>query len=213
MERIVHSEPQKTRFIRSPAAGPAPANTLAYLECRVAGVEARGAPGQSARCEVEFKTEFQISGFQQQDLDWHRSITLVSATGMFRWLSASTDIIFTFATDRIEPFIAPDGHIGFVCEQDMNIDDEAILGGLGPSDEVKMSVSVAAYVLCFEPRSDLPPIGRHRGWWADLEAYQASVGNRIARAEASSSGFFKRRPDARPARQGRRIGRDPNESC
>lgn len=183
IDRIVHDRPVKTQIIRTHAAGPEPANTLVYLRCRIGGVDVRAGNGQSARVEVEFPTEFRIDGYQQSRHDWFEQNTLVSATAALRFLNTTTDLIFTLAIDRIEPFLKPDGVLGFVCTIASIIDDEAII--FGPNYEVVMSGDVSAYVLCYEPQTELPPSGAQRSRWA--KTIDASLLSRPVRRFAETA--------------------------
>jgi hypothetical protein len=187
MNRIVHPTAAKTRIIRTPAAGPDPANTLVHLECRVPGIDVKASLGVAARTEIEFRTEFKIDGFSQQKHEWYVENTLVSATAMLRFLNTTTDLTFTFATDRLEPFLAPDGTLCFVCEQATYVDDEALFP---PAGVAIMGAAVSAYVLCFEPRAETPPSGRQRGIWARV--FDEPLGATLSRASLGASSDVSR---------------------
>jgi hypothetical protein len=149
-----------TRIIRLPAAGPAPANTLVYLECDWAGALISGAkPGKLHRVQTRFKTEFQIAGYDQSKHDWYLENTLVSATAMLTWVQADTDETFTFAIDRLDPVLGLDGFLSFVSES-------ATQGASGSTSDGRCT----AYVLCYEPRAERPPSGTQRGRWAHIIA-------------------------------------------
>jgi hypothetical protein len=164
MERLVWPTPIHTRIIRTPAAGPEPANTLVYLECRTAGFDSLTHElGTTGRAESEFATEFRLDGYKQSRHEWYLENTIVSATVMLRALNTDTDLSFLIAVDRIEPILGLDGTLSFVCEIALRIDDEA---WFPPNSSVTVGAALSAYVLCWEPRADVPPSGRQRGSWA-----------------------------------------------
>lgn len=162
MQHLVMPTPIKTRLIRTRAAGPEPANTLVYLTCDAPGADSSPEPGRAIRVEIEFLTEFRIDGYHQQNHDWYVANTIVSATAMLRLLHTPTDVIFVFAVDRIEPFLALDGTLGFVCQVAGLLDDKAVFP---PSLFSVFGIAVSAYVLCYEPRVETPPRGNQRGSW------------------------------------------------
>ena len=162
MNHFVSTKAAKTTFVRSPIAGPDPANTLVYLTCVTPGVEI-GLTGGWVTWTHEFQTEFRIDGFQQQNFEWYVQNTVVSATAMLRFLNTTTDLIFAFGVDAVEPKLEKDGTLGFVLSQANYIDDEAILFGGG---EATFEVRVSAYVLCYEPRVEPPRRGAQIGRWA-----------------------------------------------
>lgn len=162
MADFTSTTPAKTTIVRSPASGPDPANTLAYITCQVPGVDI-GLTGGWVTWTHRFRTEFKIDGFQQQNHDWYVANTIVSATAMLRFLNTTTDLIFAFGVDTIEPALAQDGTLEFELGQSNYIDDEAILFGGG---EAVFEARVSAYILCFEPRTEPPRAGRQFGQWA-----------------------------------------------
>jgi hypothetical protein len=167
MNHFVSKKAAKTTFVRSPITGPEPANTLVYLTCVTPGVEI-GLSGGWVTWTHAFQTEFKIDGFQQQNYDWYVQNTVVSATAMLRFLNTTTDLIFAFGVDTVEPALEKDGALGFVLGQANYIDDEAILFGGG---EAVFEVRVSAYVLCYEPRVEPPPRGSLKGRWAPTQPF------------------------------------------
>lgn len=53
----------RTRIIRSPAAGPEPCNTLAFLRCNVPGLDVPLVDDEAARSTIHFQTEFRLDGY------------------------------------------------------------------------------------------------------------------------------------------------------
>jgi hypothetical protein len=146
-------------MIRTPASGPEPANTLAYIAGKARGNDQSGILGRWDRVALKFRTEFKIDGFVQAQLEWYKANTLVSATAMLRFLNTTTDLQFGFAIDRVEHFIDPDGTLGFVCEQACFADDDAWFGG---GEEIVFNYALSAWILLYEPRTERPPPGRQR---------------------------------------------------
>jgi hypothetical protein len=203
-QHLIHPVPVKTDVMRIPAAGPDPANTLAYLKCEVPGVNGEAEQGNSTSADVEFRTEFKIDGYQQKSEDWYRENTIVSATAMLRLLRTPTDLIFTFAADGIDPFLAADGTLGFVCRIACRLDDEAVF--FPNMEAAEMAVSVSAYVLCYEPRAETPPSGSQRGKWR-LAPDRPLFAQHVARLAAASSSKSTFTP--RPRRDGHERGCPP----
>jgi hypothetical protein len=162
MDHVVDPIPVPTEMIRTPATGPAPANTLAFLRCRGSGADIQIGVEQIVKFEVEFKSKFKIDGYQQQKHDWYLQNTKISATGVVRLLNTITDLEFLFAMDTVDPFIDLDGVIGFNCQVGLQIDG---VGFFVREPVIDFSFNVSAYVLLYEPRVDLPPSGSTRQPW------------------------------------------------
>jgi hypothetical protein len=162
MEHLVDPKPARTEIIRTPASGPDPANTLAFVRCTGSGGDVGISTSELARFEVEFKSKFKIDGFLQAKYDWYLQNTMVSATGVIRLMNTTTDLEFLFALDSCTPFIDLDGTLGFKCVVAMQIDG---LGLFEKTAEIDFSYNVSAYVLLFEPRAELPPSGLQRQRW------------------------------------------------
>jgi hypothetical protein len=193
MNHFVSKKAAKTTFVRSPITGPEPANTLVYLTCTTPGVEI-GLTGGWVTWTHAFQTEFRIDGFQQQNYDWYVENTVVSATAMLRFLNTTTDLIFAFGVDTVEPALEKDGTLGFVLGQANYIDDEAILFGGG---EAVFEVRVSAYVLCHEPRVEPPPAGTLKGRWALTQPFyeftrRKSRSDLVAIKESDATGVICR---------------------
>ncbi len=170
---VKHKEVIKASYIRTPAAGPEPANTLVYLRCPVAGVDVFGTSPEYRAFDIHFKTDFRIDGYLQAQHEWYEASTQVSATAMFRKLNTTTDLEIQLSVESVEPFLDTDGSIGFVVRQSSAVDDEAILFGGG---EVVVEATVSAYILCYEPRPELPPSGTQKTKWY---RERLAVGERI----------------------------------
>lgn len=170
---VRHKEVIKASYIRTPAAGPEPANTLVYLRCPVAGVDVFGTSPEYRAFDIQFNTDFRIDGYLQAQHGWYEVNTQVSATAMFRKLNTTTDLEIQLSVESVEPFLDTDGSIGFVVRQSSAVDDESILFGGG---EVVVESSVSAYILCYEPRPELPPSGTQGTKWY---REQLVVGERI----------------------------------
>jgi hypothetical protein len=178
MNYFVSKNAAKTTLVRSPIKGPEPANTLVYLTCVTPGVEI-GLTGGWVTWTHEFRTEFKLDGFQQQNHDWYLRNTVVSATAMLRFLNTTTDLIFAFGVDTVEPKLEQDGTLAFVLGQANYLDDEAILFGGG---EAVFEARVSAYVLCYEPRVEPPPWGSQIGRWALDQPFHEVVSRSKTRA-------------------------------
>ena len=160
---VNHPTPVHTRILRTPAVGPDPLNTLVYIDCEVAGAEGHGQFGKWYGVRDQFKTEFRIDGFQQQNYDWYVENTLVSATAMLRLFTTTTDLRFSGGLDAITPSLAQDGTLEFETLWSIFVDDEAWFPESGNS--LAMSFRISAYVLCHEPRTETPPGGRQLPYW------------------------------------------------
>jgi hypothetical protein len=157
MHIIEARNPMRTRMIRTPATGPEPANKLAYIAGGASGYAKPIKWGRWDRVAFKFNTEFKIDGFAQSQLEWYEQNTLVSATAMLRFLNTTTDLQFGFAVDRVTHFIAPDGTLGFICEEATFADNDAIFGG---GEEIAWTYALSAWVLLFEPRIERPAPGK-----------------------------------------------------
>ncbi len=145
-------QPVFTEFIRIPAAGPDPCNTLAFLRCSGGAVATPPTPGRGGlRAGFRFGTRFRIDGFQQSKYDWYLENTLVSATVHLRDIRISTDMTFQLAVETVTSYLDVDGVIGFECD---------LVGEGEVNHEVHVGYDVSAYVLLYEPRVDLPPSGK-----------------------------------------------------
>lgn len=163
---VAHPTPVRTRILRTPAAGPDPLNTLVYIDCEVAGAQGRGQYGEWYGVRDQFKTEFKIDGFQQQNYDWYLENTLISATVMLRWFTTTTDLRFSGGLDEIIPSLGQDGTLGFETLWSIYVDDEAWFPESGNS--LEMSFRISAYVLCYEPRAETPRGGSQRSYWGRM---------------------------------------------
>jgi hypothetical protein len=144
-------QPVFTEFIRIPAAGPDPCNTLAFLRCSGGAVATPPTPGRGGlRAGFRFETRFRIDGFQQSKYNWYLANTLVSATAHLRDIRASTDMTFQLSVESVTPHLSPDGVIGFDCQ---------LVGEGEVNEEVHVGYGVSAYVLLYEPRVELPRPG------------------------------------------------------
>ncbi|MDX6677722.1 MAG: hypothetical protein QOE31_1774 [Solirubrobacteraceae bacterium] len=155
----------QTRIIRTPAAGPEPCNTLAFLRCLVPGADVAITPNSgSKRLDVKFSTEFRLDGYLQSQFDWYRANTLVSASASLRFLNTTTDLTFCMAVDHVTPELQQlDGSLAFICGLMASMEDDALFGGY---EELVLTASLTAYVLCFEPRVQMPPSGLQSTPWA-----------------------------------------------
>ena len=142
-----------------PAQGPAPNNTLVYLECDLNAASFGNPPlGKLLQWGIRFKTAFEISGYQQNMHSWYLETMHVSATAMLRVVKGSADNQFTFAVDQIDHFLDDDGHLGFrVCYGIQKSSAPTLLTGL-----------CSAWVLLYEPKPQLPPTGNERPHWPFL---------------------------------------------
>ncbi len=158
------AEPVTTHIIRSAAAGPQPCNTLVFLTCRVPGIDVGTVNGETTRSRLKFQTEFKLDGYVQSEYDWYVANTLVSATASLRFLNTTTDLTFLMAVDTVEPEIQQlDGSLAFYCRLAARMEDDAWFRG---REELVIQATLAAYVLCYEPRVERPPSGDQRTPWA-----------------------------------------------
>jgi hypothetical protein len=187
VDQVVHPNPVRTRIIRTPVSGPDPANTLVYLECDVAGAEGHGAYGQWYGVRDTFRTQFKIDGFQQQNYDWYKENTLVSATAMLRKFTTTTDLIFSGGLDEITPTLELDGTLSFTTLWSIYVDDEAWFPESGNS--LEMGYRISAYVLCFEPRADPPRGGHQRSPWGRITDVPLGIAGKAADFRAADDQF------------------------
>ena len=154
----------KTRIIRTPAAGPQPCNTLVFLRCLVLGMDAPIIDDGISRNTVQFQTEFRLDGYLQSQFEWYKANTLVSAAASLRFLNTTTDVRFIAAVDSVEPELQQlDGSLEFRCGLAGYLQDDTFFSG---GNELVLSASLTAYVLCYEPRAERPPSGSQRTPWA-----------------------------------------------
>lgn len=154
----------KTRIIRSAAAGPEPCNTLAFLRCNVPGIDVPLVDDEVARDTIHFQTEFRIDGYLNSQYQWYLDNTLVSATASLRFINTTTDMQFLMAVDTVTPDLEQqDGTLTFKVDMAAYMQDDAWFGG---GEELVITASLTAYVLCFEPRPERPPSGGQRTPWA-----------------------------------------------
>jgi hypothetical protein len=164
MEYIVDPVPVHTDIIRILASGPSPANTLVFLSCRASGADISISRTDLVRFEVEFKTKLHIDGFKQAQYEWYVDNTKVSATGMIRLANTTTDMEFLVALDNIQSFLDLDGGLGFKCQFGLRIDG---LGLLERTAGIDMVCDVCAYLLVFEPVTQMLHSGRWGKQWRD----------------------------------------------
>ena len=198
---LVHPTPVKTRIMRTPAAGPKPANTLVYIDCEVAGIEVRQQFGQWFSIHDVFRTEFKLDDFQQQNYDWYAANTLVSATGMLRLITTTTDLRFAGGFDELMPILEQDGTLSFDALISSYADDEAWFPSSG--DSMAMSFRISAYVLCYEPRAEPPPGGRQHSVWGRITDEPYAFPHKFTDARPGDRGLrntlrLPRRDDAEP---------------
>lgn len=172
-----------TRIIRTPAAGPEPANTLVFLAFSVLWVPNDPQAGDTWRGPFEFLSEFRIDGYRQADYDWHLANTLVSATVQLEHVMASTDLTFMLAADYVEPrLMQADGTLGFSVGIAGMSDDDAIF----TQGFVGLSIAVSAWALCYEPRAAAPPpSGGQRTPWAAALPDGVRLGELLRRSRAA----------------------------
>ncbi|HEX2853748.1 MAG TPA: hypothetical protein VHO24_10960 [Opitutaceae bacterium] len=192
--------PIATDIIRTPVAGPQPANTLAFIQCRASGADIATSSDDLTQFTVEFKSKFQIDGYLQAKHDWYLANTFISATGMLRVLSTTTDFEFVIALDSVDPFIDLDGMVGFTCGFGLQLDG---LGFFEKSAALDMTCNVCAYILLYEPVAERPPSGKKLSQWL-YDPVKADEAIRIAnskRAERSAIAAA----DSRVSRPERRL--------
>jgi hypothetical protein len=153
-----------TEIIRTPAAGPEPANTLVFLRCLIPWVPNDPQAGNTWRGPFDFWTQFRLDGYLQRDYDWHLANMVVSATGEIQHLASSTDLQFGAGVESIAPRLnQTDGVLGFSCGLFGKVDDDAIF----TQGYISFAVTISAWVLCYEPRAAAPPpTGGQRTPWA-----------------------------------------------
>lgn len=174
--------PVETRIIRSAATGPEPCNTLAFLRCLVPGLDVPVGNDEHVRSTLHFMTEFRIDGYQQSQFEWYKANTLVSATASLKFISTTTDLSFRMAVDVVEPDLRQhDGTLAFKVGLGAWMQDDAWFGGY---EELVMTVSLTAYVLCFEPRAERPKPGTQRTPWAALVGDTITVSDVVKRRAA-----------------------------
>jgi hypothetical protein len=162
MNSLKDPVPVPTDMIRTPVAGPQPANTLAFIQCRASGADIATSSDDLTQFTVEFKSEFRIDGYLQAKHDWYLANTFISATGMLRVLSTTTDFEFVIALDSVDPFIDQDGVVGFNCGFGLQLDG---LGFFEKSAGIDMTCNVCAYILLYEPVVERPPSGKKQSQW------------------------------------------------
>lgn len=154
----------ETRIIRSPAMGPEPCNTLVFLRCLVPGLDIPVMNDELARHKIRFQTEFRLDGYLQSQYEWYKENTLVSATASLRFLNTTTDLSFLMAVDTVTSELKQlDGSLAFEVGLAAWFQDDAWFAG---GEELVLTASLTAYVLCFEPRAERPPSGVQRTPWA-----------------------------------------------
>lgn len=155
--------PVDTRIIRSAATGPKPCNTLVFLRCLVPGLDVPVANDEQVRSTLHFMTEFKLDGYVQSEFEWYKANTLVSATASLKLINTTTDLSFRMAVDSVEPDLRQhDGTLAFKVSLGAWMQDDAWFGG---GEELVLTASLTAYVLCFEPRAERPPSGTQRTPW------------------------------------------------
>ena len=127
-------------------------------------------------------TEFRIDGYQQSQFEWYKANTLVSATASLKFISTTTDLSFRMAVDFVEPDLRQhDGTLAFKVGLGAWMQDDAWFGGY---EELVMTASLTAYVLCFEPRAERPKSGTQRTPWAALVGDEMKVSDVLKRRSA-----------------------------
>jgi hypothetical protein len=188
METHTDPVPIRTDMIRTPVTGPKPANTLVFLQCRASGADMGMRSFDLIRYRVRFKSQFQIDGYAQARNDWYQANTLISATGMLRVASTTTDFEFLMALDSVEPFLDLDGGIGFEIQVGFQIDG---VGLLDKDVEMDVTFNVCAYALVYEPRAELPPSGQQRQRWRRHPDEIELAGGAARRASGSVAPFSR----------------------
>lgn len=154
----------ETKIIRSPATGPEPCNTLVFLQCRVPGLDVPVLNDERVSHRIRFQTEFRLDGYLQAKYDWYKENTLVSATASLKFVNTTTDLSFMMAVDYVEPLLQQlDGSLAFDVGLAAWFQDDAWFGG---GEEIALTATLTAYVLCYEPRAERPPSGTQRTPWA-----------------------------------------------
>jgi hypothetical protein len=155
-----------TSMIRSRATGPEPCNTLAFIRCRVPGIDVPTNNGKLERRTMKFLTEFRIDGYVQSEHLWYVENTHVSATASLRYINTTTDMHFCVAVDKVTPELQKtDGRLAFLVDLAAYMQVDSWPSGY---NEIAFIASLTAYVLCFEPRVELPPSGSQRSTWAHV---------------------------------------------
>jgi hypothetical protein len=182
-----------TRILRSPAAGPEPCNTLVFLRCLVPGLDVPVMNDEHVRSKIRFQTEFRVDGYVQSQFDWYKENTLVSATASLRFLNTTTDLSFLMAVDTVAPELQQlDGSLAFEVGLAAWFQDDAWFAG---GEELVLTASLTAYVLCFEPRSQRPASGLQRTPWASAVREGPGLADmRRKRVKPAGAGALSREP-------------------
>lgn len=98
------------------------------------------------------------------DFERDKENTLVSATASLRFLNTTTHLSFLMAVDTVTPELQQlDGSLAFEVGLAAWFQDDAWFAG---GEELVLTASLTAYVLCYEPRAERPPSGVQRTPWA-----------------------------------------------
>lgn len=153
----------ETKIIRTAAAGPEPCNTLVFLQCRVPGIDVPVQNDERVSSRIRFQTEFRLDGYLQAKYDWYKDNTLISATASLKALNTTTDLSFMMAADYVEPILQQlDGSLAFDVGLAGWFQDDSWF----ESNEIALTATLTAYVLCYEPREERPTAGIQRTPWA-----------------------------------------------
>lgn len=153
----------ETKIIRTPASGPEPCNTLVFLQCRVPGIDVPVQNDERVSSRIRFQTEFRIDGYLQSKYDWYKHNTLISATASLKALNTTTDLSFMMATEYVEPILQQlDGSLAFDVGLAAWFQDDSWFD----RNELALTATLTAYVLCYEPREERPATGIQRTPWS-----------------------------------------------
>lgn len=186
----------ETDIIRTRAAGPEPCNTLVFLRCLALGIDLQ-THGNNFRGDAKFSTEFRLDSYIQGQYEWYKENTLVSATASMRFLNTTTDLTFMMAVDHVYPELQQiDGSLAFTFGYAGRMEDDAWFSG----GVMVLEVTITAYVLCFEPVTEVQSSGTQRTPWAKV----VNEGPKLSELLGKST---KRRRDAAvPESQGKPRG-------
>jgi hypothetical protein len=153
-------------MIRTPVTGPAPANTLAYISGKFWGEQLAGTRGEWDRVALTVNSDFRIDGYTQANHEWHEANAIVSATAMPRWLETSVDMHFGLSIDNLSYVWNRDGTLSFVVEMGIFGDPDTWF----TAESAAIGGSISAWILLYEPQTEMPPTG-----WQRPQMLRASI--------------------------------------
>jgi hypothetical protein len=148
-------------IIKMPVDGPAPNNTLVFIRAWLPASGSDGviAPGgitsffegqddtDTSRGRLTLPSLYAIDQFAHANYDSYKANTQISIAAYLAAVDLTDDDTFTAAVDEVTAEIDRDGRVQITA---------TIAEGEGGATELTMAIFFSAYILTYEPRTEVP---------------------------------------------------------